>query len=129
MFMFIFFLMIRRPPRSTRTDTLFPYTTLFRTTAARHSRPRRFCRRRGGSSSRSCGRWHRRPCRTAYRRRPRGCHIRDASSGGNCASWGILLGREGGQAAANIDRKRVGQGKGGSVSVGLGGCGLTKKKK
>src|SRR3546814_1092595 len=27
---FYFFLMIRRPPRSTRTDTLFPYTTLFR---------------------------------------------------------------------------------------------------
>src|SRR3546814_9530023 len=25
-----FFLMIRRPPKSTRTDTLFPYTTLFR---------------------------------------------------------------------------------------------------
>src|SRR3546814_1110626 len=32
----VFFLMIRRPPRSTRTDTLFPYTTLFRSiTAAR----------------------------------------------------------------------------------------------
>src|SRR3546814_10126772 len=30
MFSFCFFLMIRRPPRSTRTDTLFPYTTLFR---------------------------------------------------------------------------------------------------
>src|SRR3546814_350029 len=29
-FLFFFFLMIRRPPRSTRTDTLFPYTTLFR---------------------------------------------------------------------------------------------------
>src|SRR3546814_17640226 len=29
-FVFCFFLMIRRPPRSTRTDTLFPYTTLFR---------------------------------------------------------------------------------------------------
>src|SRR3546814_15917037 len=28
--MFFFFLMRRRPPRSTRTDTLFPYTTLFR---------------------------------------------------------------------------------------------------
>src|SRR3546814_2957951 len=28
-----FFLMIRRPPRSTRTDTLFPYTTLFRSNA------------------------------------------------------------------------------------------------
>src|SRR3546814_11139604 len=30
MFRYFFFLMIRRPPRSTRTDTLFPYTTLFR---------------------------------------------------------------------------------------------------
>src|SRR3546814_18533333 len=29
-FSYFFFLMIRRPPRSTRTDTLFPYTTLFR---------------------------------------------------------------------------------------------------
>src|SRR3546814_15357834 len=28
-----FFLMIRRPPRSTRTDTLFPYTTLFRSSS------------------------------------------------------------------------------------------------
>src|SRR3546814_12126396 len=26
----VFFLMIRRPPRSTRTDTHYPYTTLFR---------------------------------------------------------------------------------------------------
>src|SRR3546814_5342407 len=33
--MFVFFLMIRRPPRSTRTDTLFPYTTLFRSKASR----------------------------------------------------------------------------------------------
>src|SRR3546814_5586007 len=33
---FFFFLMIRRPPRSTRTDTLFPYTTLFRS-ADRHA--------------------------------------------------------------------------------------------
>src|SRR3546814_14620228 len=30
-----FFLMIRRPPRSTRTDTLFPYTTLFRSPGIR----------------------------------------------------------------------------------------------
>src|SRR3546814_4501957 len=29
-YFFFFCLMIRRPPRSTRTDTLFPYTTLFR---------------------------------------------------------------------------------------------------
>src|SRR3546814_5707143 len=32
--MFRFCLMIRRPPRSTRTDTLFPYTTLFRSSPA-----------------------------------------------------------------------------------------------
>src|SRR3546814_1460216 len=31
----LFCLMIRRPPRSTRTDTLFPYTTLFRSQAQR----------------------------------------------------------------------------------------------
>src|SRR3546814_3291464 len=30
--------MIRRPPRSTRTDTLFPYTTLFRSAVARRHR-------------------------------------------------------------------------------------------
>src|SRR3546814_19882908 len=29
-FVSFFFLMLRRPPRSTRTDTLVPYTTLFR---------------------------------------------------------------------------------------------------
>src|SRR3546814_12236367 len=34
LFVLLFFLMIRRPPRSTRTDTLFPYTTLFRSKAA-----------------------------------------------------------------------------------------------
>src|SRR3546814_3272727 len=34
-----FFLMIRRPPRSTRTDTLFPYTTLFRSVSGRISQP------------------------------------------------------------------------------------------
>src|SRR3546814_11283857 len=37
LYMSFFFLMIRRPPRSTRTDTLFPYTTLFRS----HERPRK----------------------------------------------------------------------------------------
>src|SRR3546814_4124468 len=42
--------MIRRPPRSTRTDTLFPYTTLFRSTG-----------RRPGHGPTSCGagsRWN-----------------------------------------------------------------------
>src|SRR3546814_5142036 len=67
----VFFLMIRRPPRSTRTDTLFPYTTLFRSPA---------CRRRSGRRSpapaRSSGnRRRRRPRSPAGRagaaRRPR----------------------------------------------------------
>src|SRR3546814_2778925 len=35
---FVLFLMIRRPPRSTRTDTLFPYTTLFRSRRADRQR-------------------------------------------------------------------------------------------
>src|SRR3546814_1478764 len=52
----VFFLMIRRPPRSTRTDTLFPYTTLFRS----HSRA---CPRNGRSTSGSCH-WHRSPRRS-----------------------------------------------------------------
>src|SRR3546814_19478454 len=37
-FLFFFFLMNRRPPRSTRTDTLFPYTTLFRSFGAQDLR-------------------------------------------------------------------------------------------
>src|SRR3546814_20224599 len=36
-FFFFCFLMIRRPPISTRTDTLFPYTTLFRSITARRT--------------------------------------------------------------------------------------------
>src|SRR3546814_17744337 len=40
--------MIRRPPRSTRTDTLFPYTTLFRSARARSPGWRRWgCRASG----------------------------------------------------------------------------------
>src|SRR3546814_4218239 len=37
--------MIRRQPRSTRTDTLFPYTTLFRSTVRERQLPRRRIRR------------------------------------------------------------------------------------
>src|SRR3546814_11679456 len=42
LFTLFFFLMIRRPPRSTRTDTLFPYTTLFRSPLVQGI----FCRRK-----------------------------------------------------------------------------------
>src|SRR3546814_12769448 len=45
----VFFLMIRRPPRSTRTDTLFPYTTLFRSRHGSNRRALRLARQlRGG---------------------------------------------------------------------------------
>src|SRR3546814_2298759 len=40
--------MIRRPPRSTRTDTLFPYTTLFR--SSRHPRVRQASLKAAGGS-------------------------------------------------------------------------------
>src|SRR3546814_4856906 len=45
--------MIRRPPRSTRTDTLFPYTTLFRSTGAVKSDRKQKCS--GEESARVCG--------------------------------------------------------------------------
>src|SRR3546814_11064314 len=49
-YVLVFFLMIRRPPRSTRTDTLFPYTTLFRSAefAAMKKRPLIINTARGG---------------------------------------------------------------------------------
>src|SRR3546814_11669998 len=50
-FICVFFLMIRRPPRSTRTDTLFPYTTLFRS----RSRQAVFARASDTASSRPAG--------------------------------------------------------------------------
>src|SRR3546814_16911004 len=45
---FIFFLMIRRPPRSTLTDTLFPYTTLFRSEGQKAKQPWRIGLKGGG---------------------------------------------------------------------------------
>src|SRR3546814_19626984 len=44
--------MIRRPPRSTRTDTLFPYTTLFRSRLAVRRAPRPAPARTGSEHSR-----------------------------------------------------------------------------
>src|SRR3546814_5856799 len=43
MLVLFFFLMIRRPPRSTRTDTLFPYTTLFRSSGRKLPRAANPC--------------------------------------------------------------------------------------
>src|SRR3546814_11375043 len=43
MIVMFFFLMLRRPPRSTRSDTLFPYTTLFRSAFPVEAHARRQC--------------------------------------------------------------------------------------
>src|SRR3546814_2300184 len=48
----IFFLRIRRPPRSTRTDTLFPYTTLFRSIDRLFLRERRAGQQQGKGEDR-----------------------------------------------------------------------------
>src|SRR3546814_17473442 len=76
-FFLLFFLMIRRPPRSTRTDTLFPYTTLFRSArSARHGHaaedprhPRRVRAHRPGAGHRECVFLRRR-----LRHTPPSCH-------------------------------------------------------
>src|SRR3546814_14397674 len=56
----LFFVMIRRPPKTTRTDTLFPYTTLFRSAVRPRACPRsgvpRQARPGGAGYSRSTAR-------------------------------------------------------------------------
>src|SRR3546814_8935679 len=65
-FVFCFVLMIRQQPRSTRTDTLFPYTTLFRSArCSHHSR----CRTPWPSARARCRQWSAR-CPAAMRHRP-----------------------------------------------------------
>src|SRR3546814_18080255 len=51
--------MIRRPPRSTLTDTLFPYTTRFRSLAQESGSAIAFFHGRGGSASRGGGKTER----------------------------------------------------------------------
>src|SRR3546814_10877991 len=85
--------MIRRPPRSTRTDTLFPYTTLFRSTGGPEPRAR-------GAGARGVG--HRR-----------------GALGGACAN-DVRAGGSIGFAREQSARARC-RGDGGAVCAGLGG--------
>src|SRR3546814_4572131 len=55
MMLIFFILMIRRPPRSTRTDTLFPYTTLFRSGPSRQDRAAGDFQRGTGARLRGAG--------------------------------------------------------------------------
>src|SRR3546814_17182102 len=81
MFLFIFFfLMKRRPPRSTRTDTLFPYTTLFRSI----DRPRRLRQCRPGGVDRLAIGRH--PRRAGDPQLFAGCRTPEAELGGASAA-------------------------------------------
>src|SRR3546814_11195109 len=122
--------MIRRPPRSTRTDTLFPYTTLFR------SRPRLL--RRGQPTSwpkpprRSgrCAGSHHPNCHRARRRWRRedraGFHWREQAAPKSPRTlelaWKCL-------ASPEPARKSVVQGKRAVERLNIGGSGHIKKKK
>src|SRR3546814_16673681 len=99
-----FFLMIRRPPRSTRTDTLFPYTTLFRSDRSWHRAdraPRRAAdagerRRADGAADRTRGRIQdpARGVRMLHRSRPRGGRyaLERRGDGGGGARSSLSLG-------------------------------------
>src|SRR3546814_11290452 len=120
--------MIRRPPRSTRTDTLFPYTTLFRSCrASRHAPQSPASRRRappaaGSSSAKSA----RSPsCLPPFRGGDSVTGLIIPIRGGlDAADW-----KRRGNGGPTGDRKSVVEGKGGAVGVDLGGRRVIKKKK
>src|SRR3546814_14729124 len=123
--------MIRRPPRSTRTDTLLPYTTLFRSLGRRD--PGAAAERTEGEEPdrRSPGR----RLAGSLRRRRRGDPGRPpgAAAAGRRRRQGgddpAVHCRDGdGQRAANEDRKSVVMGKSVPVRVELGGGRLLKEK-
>src|SRR3546814_17947857 len=110
-----FFLMIRRPPRSTRTDTLFPDTTLFRSLST--SEGSRYVERKASV----------RPY-MGYRSAP-GNRLRNRVTRGRVSAPPLFVRRfnlaavSGGQ-----DRKSVVSGKSVSVRVDLGGRRIIKNK-
>src|SRR3546814_13557813 len=120
--------MIRRPPRSTRTDTLFPYTTLFRSF---RKQVRAFIEAHGHLAPLSADRaarpsskavdWQKLLIEHGYTAR-----TIPQEYGGYGAEPDILQSRI--IAEEFADRKSVGEGKSGSVRVDLGGRGLITKK-
>src|SRR3546814_13781569 len=115
--------MIRRPPRSTRTDTLFPYTTLFRSHERGHGNLRPH---------------HRAGLRQENRRRLAGADSQ-RPDGDPRLSWRTRRRREGGRVMLSVsglhtyygavqDRKSGEEGKSVSVRVDLGGRRIIKKK-
>src|SRR3546814_19701110 len=122
--MLFFFLMIRRPPRSTRTNTLFPYTTLFRS-QTRHFR-RSLCYLQPGSA-RPYGP-HRLRCRGTPERRDRRGGSRRRTSGGGSSTACCHPQDATGTSSRSSDWKSVVEGQCVSVRVDLGGRRFFKKK-
>src|SRR3546814_11462317 len=81
----IFCLMIRRPPRSTRTDTLFPYTTLFRSRARRCVSP---WRRRSPSWRPS---WEARPAADGFALVSRPVHVHRNAKASECTGGAYVV--------------------------------------
>src|SRR3546814_15196534 len=120
--------MIRRPPRSTRTDTLFPYTTLFRSVPAfRSHRDRRRAARQSGREP-------------AYAHRTSECRWRSAGHQTDraqrrhtyrlwCAGRRHARRWNDGYGATVPERKSVVSGTSGNVSVEIGGRGYRKHQR
>src|SRR3546814_17238540 len=143
--------MIRRPPRSTRTDTLFPYTTLFRSPSVSASRCHLPIAARQGGSMSAIGRKppfprpdskpRFEPCqqllhRSHRRRLPSRFQRRHAleqalARGDDPAERRGEPGASnpGGRDRRAEGREKGGEGKEGSGSVNPGGDGMIKKKK
>src|SRR3546814_13747407 len=138
--------MIRRPPRSTRTDTLFPYTTLFRS-------PRRSRCPRTHAACPICAALHRVATRSPARYRPSRPQAAILAKSENVlGTWHSVLTMEiivedsslhhrewvdGSEYSGRgfdrtmepeLDRKSGGQGKSGSVRVARGGRRIIKNK-
>src|SRR3546814_12307556 len=119
--------MIRRPPRSTRTDTLFPYTTLFRSLQAGARCP-------GGGAFRddSAGAQRRHSCADAVRASDRPLSLHRIPFGQGQGARRCAGRNRGGAGDADLlrkrDRKSVVSGKSVSVRVALGGRLIIKKK-
>src|SRR3546814_20620460 len=123
--------MIRRPPRSTRTDTLFPYTTLFRSLHARQRADRAGDAGAGDRDAETLSRYRedafRGPIASAFPHRSRGGARAPAvaaapAAGRKCDQiCGDAAGR-GRRSEESVSGKSV------SVRVDLGGRRIIKKK-
>src|SRR3546814_14965701 len=126
-----FLLMIRRPPRSTRTDTLFPYTTLFRASGAAPDVGDSGRERRAAEDARRGRRALDQPLALDLgdllagvpRARPGDEHDRAAVDVEQDVPRHDALRRraDGGRGGCGDARERVGWGKGVSVRVDVGG--------